>query len=220
MSPDTTNKRLIKIAGLAVLLLIGLILSYSFMQYFEHKGKINLNIVALPEDSTIKVDGATAKAGVSYLKTGTHTLSATRQNFDEYKRKIDTKDFKPGETIYLLPVANSAEAKAWLKLNPEVQKLREAAGGADSAQQQKNLSAKFPFLSKLPFENSFYRIDYSLTPTGNVVFTVNLFGSISSPSDYDRYKKQLASSKESALSYMQSLGIDVSKYKVIFVPDI
>ncbi len=214
------NRKLPRVFMLIFVLIVALLVGLFLAQSLSHRGKIKINLVALPEDSQIQVDGKIKKAGANYLTPGEHKLSATREYFDEYIDKINTNNLKAGDTIYLLPVASSAQAKKWLSDNPEVQAQRVAAGGVQSAQHQDLLTKKYPFLKSLPHENSDYRIDYVLSPEDNLGFTINMFGTISGPNDYQRYKSHILASKQEAIKWLESQGVDISKYIVTYTPDI
>lgn len=214
------SRRIIKITLLALLAIFLAIVSYQAFSYWNHRGLSKIEVILLPNDSQLRVDGAPAKAGTIYLKPGTHTLSATRQYFDKVVREINTRDIKPSETIYMLPEPNSAEAKKWLAEHPDVQLQRESVGGAEAIRQQAVLTNKYPILEKLPHENSNYKIDYALTPDNKLEFTINLFGSISGPDDYPRYQQQLIQSKAEALQYLQGYGISPQDYKITYIPNI
>lgn len=208
----------IKLIVLIILALVLTIVSYQAFVYWSHRGLAKINVVVLPKDSELRVDGSPAKAGTLYLKPGAHKLSAARQYFDKVEQEVNTNNLNSGEKIYLLPKPNSNEAKQWLAEHPDVQRQRESVGGIEANQQQTALSKKYPFLDKLPQENSRYKIDYSLTQANELEFTINLFGVVRSPNDYAQYKQQLKQYKNEALQYLQSIGVNPQDYKITYSP--
>lgn len=206
-----------KIISIVFFSILVFFVSYSIVLDLKYT---TVKIIPLPSDSLVTIDGVKNQAETVKLKSGIHKLVATRQYFDKAEKIIDVKNIKDGETIYMLPEPNSTEAKKWLSENPEVQIQREAAGGAESNTQQKFLSEEFPVTNKLPIENSFYRIDYSMNQNNKVEFTVNLFGVVNGPNDYDRYKKQLIKSKANANQFLEDNGVKLGEIKVTYIPNI
>jgi hypothetical protein len=214
------DQRRFKIVLLAFAVLALGLISYQFALYWSHRGLIKANIVVLPEDSTLTIDGSPKKPGTVYLKPGLHKFAATREFFDKVERRINTNSLKADETIYLLPEANSSEALKWLTEHPEVQQKREAVGGVEAIKQQDSLTTNYPFIKTLPKENSHYKIDYSITSGNKLEFTINLFGSIDNPDQYTQYRQRLKQYKSEALQFLKVNGINSSDFKITYIPNI
>ena len=206
-------RRMIIVAAV-VALVIGL---WQLVAYEQHKGLIKINIVVLPEDSKLTVDGNASKAGNVYVAPGSHKLKATREDFEDVTQTVNTSEVKPGTIIYLLPKPNSEAAKNWLLQHPDVQRKREAVGGLEAQQQQQELNQKFPIITKLPHENLHYKIDYSIS-SGRLEFTITLYAIINRPSQHDQYVQQLHQYKSEALDYLTSNGINPQNYKISYIP--
>lgn len=194
--------RVNKLSFLAVVIVLALIGFYSFA-YIGHRGKTKVVIVALPHDSSLTLDGVKLAEGSLYLKPGSHTLTAERQYFDKFSRKVDTQNLKAGQTIYLMPLPVSKEALTWLKDHPGVQAEREAAGGAEDQEIQSTLGANYPIIKSLPYTDirGPFTINYGTIPNGTYELTVT----DSSPNG--RLK---------ALKWIRDQGDDPSNYQIIF----
>jgi hypothetical protein len=120
----------------------------------------------------------------------------------------------------MLPVANSAAAKQWLLQHPDVQQQREAAGGAEADRIRNLLINKYPIISKLPYENLDFKIDYTLDSKNDLSFTITLYAILNRPSQYDQYRQQLQQYKGEALTYLKDNGIDPSKFSIKYIPNI
>jgi hypothetical protein len=172
-----------------------------------------VTVVALPKDSSIKLDGKPIKAGRVKLSSGKHTFLASRQFFDDDQQTIDTKKLTT-KTLYLLPKPNSAEAVQWLHEHPEVQREREAAGGEDAIVKQKALLDQYPIIAKLPHETLDYKVDYAVDADGTVSFKVTLYP-FAKPSTPE-YESQINQEKEGALSYLKNNGVDTIKTSITY----
>ena len=115
--------------GLAVI--VCLAIAWQSVVYFEHRGKVSVTVEVLPSDSSLRVDNVKTQSGKIYLVPGSHSLVASRGYFDDDTKILNTSDIHKGDIVYMLPAANSAQAKEYLRQHPDIQKLREAAGGAE-----------------------------------------------------------------------------------------
>jgi hypothetical protein len=214
------RSNILKLVALFFVVIIIAIGAHQFLVNRSHRGLVKINVVVLPSDSKLQVDGTTKKAGGVYVKPGAHKLTAIRQYFDEVTKQIDTSSLKPGEIIYLLPGVSSAEAKQWLIDHPAVQQQREAVGSQEADQQQLLLSSKYPILDLLPQETSHYKIDYSLSSDNKLEFTINLFGDINGANGYTQYQQDLIQYKNEALKYLKDHGVIPQDYEITYIPAI
>ncbi len=200
--------------------LVILLVAWQISLFYQHRGLTRVNILVLPTDSKLMVDGQVKKPGTYYLTPGSHNLVASRQYFDNDVKDINTTNISPGDVIYMLPRVNSAEAKKWLLEHPEVQKQREAAGGAEAERTREILIKKYPVINKLPQENLHYKVDYSISADNKLEFTITLYAIINKPSQFEEYQKQLRDYKNEALKYLKDNGINTEGAKITFVPNV
>lgn len=207
----------IRLLVIIVIILVGGLIAWNIGLSVTRRGLDKITIDAIPDDSSVTMDGQPIHEGDIYVKPGTHTLVASRKYFDTVTQKINTADYKNGDTIYLLPLPNSPEAMNWLNSHPAVQAARESAAGAVANQLQKRQLAKWPIIAKLPAYNSHYRIDYSVEGD-DISFQVTLYPIINGPADFDNYKAQYNQYKSEAVKFLKDNKIDPAQYDVTFTP--
>ncbi len=213
------NRRTVIIAGSAFAAVILLILLAAFLLSPKQKaGTTAVTIAAVPQDSTITLDGQTIKAGQQYLTNGKHTLKANRHYFDEVSRTIDTSDLDKNQTIYLLPIPSSADAIKWLQQHPDVQQQREAAGAATATQRQKLYADKYPIINSLPHEAIDFKADYGFGTSSNLVLTVTLHPYSDPQTNPTDYNQQLKDYKAEALQFLQTNHFDPNTTSVTWLP--
>jgi len=88
-----------------------LFLAVQVYQSFQHRGKVGVRVAVLPNDSILYVDSKKTKPGKIYMTKGSHTLLASRVDFGNDTKTINTADVTKNETIYMLPAANTPAAK-------------------------------------------------------------------------------------------------------------
>jgi hypothetical protein len=206
---------------LIVTLLIGALLLFgvwSTALFISRRGLDKIEVQAIPSDSQIYVDGKAVSAGTLYVSPGKHTLEATREYFTKHTKTINTGAVQHGSIIYLLPEPNSPKADQWLAEHPEEARTRESIVADITTKSQTDLLRKYPILSKLPVYNSHYRIDYDLTETSQLSFSITLYAIINGPADRDRYLYQLQQYKAEALKFLIDNGINVDEAKIDFTP--
>lgn len=182
-------------------------------------GLVGVDIIAIPNDSKITMNGKSIKSGKIYLKPGTYDFTASRQYFTTIKKKLDTNNMLVPGVLYLQPRPDSQEALDFLEAHPEIQRQREAASGAESDGIQQKLLEKNPGITSLPYENAHYKIDYLIDDSYNLSYTITLLAIINGPQDYARYKTQLIEYKKEALNYLENKGLDTKKAKITFIPN-
>ncbi len=191
--------------------------------------RLQVTVTAIPNDSTITLGGKTIKNGKVTLTPGIHVLKASRQYFDAHSVTIDTaKIDSPKQTIYLLPKANSPEARQWLIDHPTIQQEIERVGGINAARVRQQLISDYPILTSLPHETLDYKIsystgidpkDYSIIPAQKVSFIVTLYPIADPASNNADYKQQLKEYKNKALKYLKDNDIDPIKETITFSPN-
>ncbi|HET7320844.1 MAG TPA: hypothetical protein VFI84_04675 [Candidatus Saccharimonadales bacterium] len=216
MYEQRNTKRLIIALVTCVLLAAG----WFGANYANHHGKTKVTVYAVPSDSTVKLNGSPIGTGVIYLKPGHYTFEASRQDFGSVKSSIDVQQNGRPQTIYLLPIPNTAAAIEFLNQHPEIQQQRERLGGVNSESNQTALAQKYPIISKLPAYTAHYRIDYSLDSKQQISFAVTLYAISNNPNQYQQYVQQLQQYKAEALQFLTSNGIDTSKVLITYTPSI
>lgn len=203
--------------GIIIAVAIGMLV-WNAGLYLSRRGLDKIEVIAIPDDSAIELDGKTISGGEIYVDPGKHTLTATRKYFNADTKHIDTRTSK-GETIYLVPGANSPEALQWLSEHPEVQQNREALAGEQEASIRQQLIDKNPVITKLPVYNSHYRIDYTISKDNQLAFSVTLYPIINGPNQYNQYLQQLQQYKAEAFEFLTSNGVNTNTAKISVTPE-
>jgi len=200
---QSSNER--KVALIALLLLAALF-SLLTTAFISHHGKAVVNVVVLPPDSTLTIDGKAAKAGKIYFSKATHTLKASRQYFTTVTKTINFATYNTSQTLYMNPSPDSQQALDYLTKHPEIQAQREAAGGiqAGEAQQQLSKNKLLPFLpyTGTGFE---YIVDYGTATQANGTQKITIY----IEADTDQ-------AKQNALSWIESKKIDPKSLTIVY----
>jgi hypothetical protein len=212
---NPAQKRVVMFGGAAlviILISVGILASLN-------SGKVRVEVVVLPDDSSITLDGQPAKAGNMQLTKGEHTFTASRQDFTTINKKINTNDLDPDNPkIYLMPRPDSEAAVQWLLDHPEVQEKREAAGGAEAEAKQQLITERYPIVNTLPYETLDYVIGYDVDANNEISFAISI-DPLSTPDQGEYYKEELRRYRDEALQYMRSQGVDTKTAKITVTPN-
>ncbi|HEY5805861.1 MAG TPA: hypothetical protein VIS56_00560 [Candidatus Saccharimonadales bacterium] len=203
---------------LAVSLAILAVLAGVFLLASRHANEVRVEIIPIPSDATLTIDGVQSASGSIWLTKGKHTLKATRQFFGPATKTIDTDALDPDEPIYLPLDANTAEALQFIATHPKEQSLAQQAGGAAFMATQKKVATAYPVVTELPYETPTYEINYSVDENKNVSFRVALHATATVPGTAE-YNQELLQFKAAALAYLKQKKVDVTKIKITFSPD-
>lgn len=209
------NKKIIILAGLVLAALAALVA----LTTLGTLNKVKVEVVAIPEDSSITLDGEPIDAGVVSLEPGTHTLTASREFFTEVSVTVHTDDIVPSEPIYLLPIPSTPEAFQLLEDNPELQQRREAAGAIQAEQKKRSIESRYPYIGELPHTTIDYKVDYGFDDEDQIFIEVTLYPPAAVTPGTDLYRQQLQQFKDDALGYLESIGVDTDQTEITFSPD-
>lgn len=81
------------------------------------------------------------------------------------------------------------------------------------------LEEEHPIVSKLPHEDSHYKIEYSVTSDQNLKLKITLYAILNRPDQYQQYKADAKQYKQEALDFLKDNDADPAKYKIEYVPD-
>jgi len=211
------NKRPLIIVAVILAIIIAVIVVISIFSIQQSK-YITINVQAVPVDSQITLDGKPIAAGEIRLKPGEHTLIANHIYFTDDIQIIDTSKLQSGLTIYLLPKADTPEAKQWQIDHPIGGELSESVGSYISIQRANTAYELYPQLRNLPYKALNFEISYNFDLDYNLTYYIKLFP-YSSPDDVKSYDYQLATYKLQALEFLTRLGVDVSSAKIQYTPE-
>ncbi|HET8709252.1 MAG TPA: hypothetical protein VFL85_03135 [Candidatus Saccharimonadales bacterium] len=189
---------------IAIVVIAVALIGWQLGLWISRLGLVALTVEAVPHDSVVTLDNKNIKSnGVTYIKPGTHTITASRQYFNDDVQQIDTTSLH-GDTVYLLPSPKQPDGFNWLKDHPDVQQRREVVGGIIEQRNQQALIKKYPVVQQLPAQTDTYQIDYMIGKDQSVSFQVTLLGD------------SLSDSKEAALNFLKANKVDINTAHIIY----
>jgi hypothetical protein len=210
------NKKALVVAGGAAMILLLMVILSSLGGRLG--GSVTVEIIVVPTDATLTIDGEPTTPGTVSLNPGQHTLRATREFFGDAVKEIDTESLDTSQPIYLTLDSNTPEAERYMIDNPDEQLLRERAFGQEFSNTSQSILERYPVTKDLPYTTVDYRIDYEVTESKDVRFIVTLYPVATQPGS-DLYKRQLNQFKQSALNYLSDKGVDIDTADIVFSPD-
>jgi len=202
MDQPTTQKRLVILAILFVSVLFILFI----FTLLRHRSDAAVEVVTLPPDSTLTVDGKKTKAGTLYLTKTTHILKVSRQFFTPLTRTIDFATYDHSQTLYMMPLPKSPQAIKYLADHPAIEAQREAAGDQQAANAQQQLS-KNKLIGLLPYSGpgGTYMVDYGTLTQQDGTQKVTIY--IESNTSQD---------KQAALTWITDQKIDPKTLTIVY----
>jgi hypothetical protein len=156
--------------GLKKMILLLLIPAVLFVVYVAgmaigHTGKTKVELLVVPRDAAVSVNGQTFTDTTLYLTPGTYTFTAKRDGFDTESQTVDIKGSH--HEVDLLAVPNSPVGNAYLNAHPDEEKIREDAGSKSANEAGLALQKKTPLIAQLPYTDITgpFSIDYGPSST-------------------------------------------------------
>lgn len=181
---------------LAIILVIGIAIFLSL------RGRgANLDVKVVPGDATVKIESQTYKPGKTTAPIGVHDVTVSREGFAPITQKVTvTSSLQP--LIFAL-TPQSAEAKKWAADHQKEYSNAELIGGEADQKQADELISRYPLVDKLPFNTSFYQINYSvLDRQKNTI--------------YIRIDSSSAMGRQVALEQIKAWGFQPTDYQIVF----
>lgn len=201
---DIRGSRWFLPAAAAAVLLVLVVLIAAISASGEDTGR--LVATSVPDDLTLTLDGAKIAAnGETVVKTGSHTLVASRPHFADRTQKFSIgKDQTYSISFYLDPT--DAEGRGWYDDHPDQDLEREAVKGKEFEDTSKKIAAKYPVIGELPFIGKGFKVDYGKSekhPNDPLVLAF--------------YVKLLwPEAKKDALAWLKSEGLDPATTEIIW----
>ena len=169
-------------------------------------GTATLDATSVPGDLRLTVDGQpVAQNGRTTIKTGDHTLVASRPGFADQSRSFSVSKGETARFAFYL-AANSDEGRQWYRDHPDAAQEKEGDGSRRYDEQSEKNTARYPMVTKLPYIGKSFRIDYGVSKA--------------SPRDASKvgiYVKEFApGGREKALEWMRQNKFDPADYEIIF----
>jgi len=161
----------------------------------------NLEVSVTPDDATVIIEGERFSPGKISVDPGTYDIDAKREGFETLTQRVTVSDDLLPVVFALTPVSD--EAKEWAKKNQRAYADAEAAGGVAAQEQAKSLTEKYPLVSKLPFDGSFYKINYAIEDRQKNTI-------------YIRIDSNAPVGRQVGLEQIKEWGYEPTDYKIIF----
>jgi hypothetical protein len=213
MQPNDKKRRMLVIAGVAAIVLL---FGWLVWMLVKDTGKVKAEVVVVPSDATLTINGQAARAGTIAFTPGKYKLTVSRQHFGSVSKELDTSKVKPGVPFYLIAEPNTPEAESYMAQHPEEVALLETASGAEFTASQELLLEKYPYLPDFPYRAIDYRIDYEVDKNKNITLIATL-NVVSPPDQTSAYQKEIDQYKAEVVEFLKSKGVDLNKVPVTYV---
>lgn len=146
------------------LLILALPILYFVYTSIDRAGKIPVNIIAVPSDMTLTLDGKTISPGERYLPPGTYTVKGSKDGFTDFTTQviITSGDKKKSTSILLNPATGAAID--WAKAHKDEYLEAEGQAGSEARDEGEAFRDKNPIVNLLPYKNLLYTIGYRSDP--------------------------------------------------------
>ncbi len=191
------NRKFIVLSGV---IFVGVCLLYFLLVILPRIGKVPVEILVHPNDSTITINGNRSASGIQYLSVGEYTVKAEKDGWIADEVKVSVSD--EINQIALLPRPNSNEAR---EIAEEDNLEREGLAGVKANARGANIRSDYPIINKLPYSDIAgpYKIDYGFNRDDTTV--PYLLISFTTPK-----------SRQKALEWLQNNEVDLTTTEIIF----
>jgi hypothetical protein len=197
------KKRIVIGASIAILIFLVFAVTYAMLNRGVGTG---VNIVVIPADSKITMDGKVVSSGDNNAKPGNHTIEVSHKDFDVNKKIVEVSNDQVTLVAIGLSPSNSAGEK-WVKDNQKAYLELENTANQETQQNSIEIQKTYPIITSLPQDISpLFRIDYGVSKRHPKDKTkIALYISSDTPAN-----------KYDAIRYIYSMGYDPSDYEIIF----
>lgn len=190
---------------MATLFLIGAVITVMvFMAWvlpaLRNRGKIAVEIAAVPSDAVITLNGQPISAGTIHVAPGQYSLVANKEGFATYETMLDT-----GHSHYIpvLLAPESNEAQEWATANKEKYTAVEGVAGEQAQNAGDRFYADYPIANNLPYRSLYFNIDYRFPGSheDTLVLEVNAGSALG---------------RQFAIRQIREWGYEPTDYKIVF----
>ena len=189
-------------ATYTVILVFCLLVVYAAFLLIGRIGKVGVEFHFVPASSSVTINGQTYSSGTQYLPAGTYDITVSHPGFAPEKQTVFVSNTKPKNILAISLDPTSDEAKKWAETHQTDYKNNEKYGAEQARQDGQFFSQTFPIVSKLPYEDPYYKIAYRSTGEQDLTVTITT----QSP----RYRF-------AAIQKIRELGFNPTDYKIDFV---
>lgn len=169
-------------------------------QQDEQRGKLPVQVKAVPSHATITIDNTPVKPGTRYVTPGTHTITVSAPGFATTTNTFYAhQNHVPRQYIGLAP--QSDEAKRWYNQHRTQYAELERIGFREAQAYGEKFQERWPIVKSLPIKDPYYTISYRHNPDESITLIIKG----TSP----RYRMF-------ALSQLRKKGVDPTEYAIEF----
>ena len=164
-------------------------------------GKLPVVVAVVPSNATITIDNQHYGNGTQWLKPGTYKVTVSKDGFTSSNESTVVTDKKSQNVIAVSLKAESDEAKKWAAEHQKEYSSNEQYGAIEASADGKYFADTHPITTKLPFNDPYFTIGYTVDKDDSVTLTV------ATPSPRYRFY---------AVEKIRQLGFDPTDFKIVF----
>lgn len=202
---------IIILAAIAVIVTIGLVATLT------RSNKITVEILTVPSDAQLKINGEAVSQGQHTLEKGNYTLEASREFFGTVTKEINTDDVNTDQPLYLVLDINTPEAEQYFLDHDGESRILEAARGQEYNDNQQRILETYPNITRLPYNTPDYEISYTVEDNASVVFVITIYPPNALQAGSNLYNEHIEQVKNaSRLKLGELLEIDAQAANITF----
>lgn len=149
-----------------------MLIGYFVYRTITTQGKVAVEIIAVPSDAILTLNGEKVSNGTVYLKAGEYTIKATKNGYADFSSAASVVDGVSDQIIAAPLTPESDEAEKWASEHQDDYLNLEGRAGESAQKQGEEFQEKNPIVKRLPSNSLLYSIGYKADtsdPTGNSI---------------------------------------------------
>lgn len=207
----------VKYTIIIILAAITIIVAIGLFATLTRSTKVTIEILTVPSDAQLTINGAAATPGRHTLEKGTYTLEASREFFGTVTREINTDNINTDQPLYLVLDINTPEAEQYFIDHDSESMLLEAARGQEYNDNQQKILETYPNITLLPYNTPDYEISYTVEDDATVVFVITIYPPNALQAGTNLYNQHIEEVKNAArLKLGELLEIDTQAANITY----
>ena len=186
---------------LAIALFLVVSIAWVIITFVGRVGKLPVVVAVVPSNATVTIDNQRYGNGTQWLKPGTYKVTVSKDGFATSNESTVVTDKKSQNVIAVSLKAESDEAKKWAAEHQKDYASNEQYGAIEASTDGKYFADTHPITTKLPFNDPYFTIGYTVDDDNSVTLTV------ATPSPRYRFY---------AVEKIRQLGFDPTDFKIVF----
>ena len=186
---------------LAIALFLIISITWVVVTFVGRIGKLPVVVAVVPSNATVTIDNQRYGNGTQWLKPGTYKVTVSKDGFATSNESTVVTDKKSQNVVAVSLKAESDEAKKWATEHQKEYSSNEQYGAIEASTDGKYFADTHPITTKLPFNDPYFTIGYTVDEDNSVTLTV------ATPSPRYRFY---------AVEKIRQLGFDPTDFKIVF----